>query len=110
MPENWWMEIWSVYSFKWIAATEEALDALTQDPDVQAKQQASIATSNDATEIAVKPQLSTNSGNEDILQELRDEITRTIERIAQEYVSLYPNVVVTTNGSKPNSAPNVTKW
>lgn len=36
------------------------------------------------------PQPSTNAANTDALQELRDEISRTIERIAQEYVAIYP--------------------
>lgn len=39
------------------------------------------------------------SANRDIMQELRDEIASTIERIAQEYVSIYPTATSSAVGS-----------
>lgn len=47
-------------------------------------------------------QVSSKSTNRDILQELRDEISNTIERIAQEYVSLYPQALA----SEPSPSNN----
>lgn len=35
-------------------------------------------------------QVSSKSNNRDVVQELRDEISKTLERVAQEYVAFYP--------------------
>lgn len=58
----------------------------------------------------VAPPVSTAPTNRDALEELRDEISLTLERIAQEYVSLYPTLLRDTvesnhqNGDKRDEA------
>ncbi len=75
-------------------AETSPLQALKSDPKVQEKQQEILK----QKEESLKNQVTSNSTNDDILQDLRDEITKTIERIAQEYVSIYPTGLPNANG------------
>ena len=49
-------------------------------------------------------QVSSNDDNKDVLKEVRDEIVNTIERIAQEYLAIYPTPIVTSSSYATGSS------
>jgi len=49
-------------------------------------------------------QVSSNDDNKDVLKEVRDEIVSTIERIAQEYLAIYPTPITTNSSNATGSS------